>query len=226
MQQVHNFWSRLTVLLVVLGFLVSACTKVQPEKPTPAQTEPSVEATLPEPTTSVIEPTDVETPVSVEPTRPPYTPAGPVFPRYEEPAVSIGPAIPVEAAAPDLSNVQNTFVLSDEQINRLAENGFVVSPGTDKEFFTVYEQARYNNQPIFVTSDSLLHVYHLLFDKILRTAEVQYFIPLLRDLNQACCTGRPAVPGAERHTLGRRCPANGGFCRRRQQAARSECADP
>ena len=147
--------------------------------------EPSVEATLPEPTTSVIEPTDIETPVSVEPTRPPYTPAGPVFARFEEPAVSIGPAIPVEAAAPELSNVQNTFVLSDEQINRLAENGFVVSPGTDKEFFTVYEQARYNNQPIFVTSDSLLHVYHLLFDKTLRSAEVQYFIPLLRDLNAA-----------------------------------------
>ena len=184
MHQVHNFWSRLTVLLVVLGLLVSACTSVQPEKPTQVQSEPSVEATLPEPTTSVIEPTDIETPVSVEPTRPPYTPAGPVFARYEEPAVSIGPAIPVEAAAPELSNVQITFVLSDEQINRLAENGFVVSPGTDKEFFSVYEQARYNNQPIFVTSDSLLHIYHLLFDKVLRSAEVQYFIPLLRDLNQ------------------------------------------
>jgi hypothetical protein len=28
-----------------------------------------------------------------------------------------------------------------------------------------------------------LHVYHLLFDKVLRTAEVEHFIPLLRDLN-------------------------------------------
>ena len=37
MHQVHNFWSRLTVLLVVLGLLVSACTSVQPEKPTPVQ---------------------------------------------------------------------------------------------------------------------------------------------------------------------------------------------
>ncbi len=48
----------------------------------------------------------------------------------------------------------------------------------------LYEQARYRNVPIFVTSDSLLHTYHLLFDKVLRTAEVTYFIPLLRDLNR------------------------------------------
>jgi len=42
--------------------------------------------------------------------------------------------------------------------------------------------------PIFVTSDSLLHIYHLLFDKVLRTAETTYFIPLLRELNTALLT--------------------------------------
>lgn len=61
----------------------------------------------------------------------------------------------------------------------------MVSPGNEKEFFTVYEQARYANVPIFVTSDSLLHVYHLLFDKTLRTAESRYFVGLLRELNAA-----------------------------------------
>jgi len=82
-------------------------------------------------------------------------------------------------------HVRVAFALSDDQRQRLAQDGFVVSPGAEKEFFTVYEKARYANVPIFVTSDSLLHVYHLLFDKVLRTAEVQYFIPLLRDLNAA-----------------------------------------
>lgn len=51
------------------------------------------------------------------------------------------------------------------------------APGVEKEFFTVYEQARYANVPIFVSSDSLLHSYHLIFDKVLRTSERQYFIP-------------------------------------------------
>jgi hypothetical protein len=95
------------------------------------------------------------------------------------------PVLYHEAIAPDLSNVQIPFVLSQSQLERLARDGFVVSPGVEKEFFTLYEKARYANVPIFVTSDSLLHVYHLLFDKVLRTAEVQYFIPLLRDLNQS-----------------------------------------
>ena len=39
--------------------------------------------------------------------------------------------------------------------------------------------------PIFVSSDSLLHSYHLIFDKVLRTSERQYFIPLLHELNAA-----------------------------------------
>jgi len=95
------------------------------------------------------------------------------------------PAIYHQAIAPDLSNVRVPFVLSQSQLERLAQDGFVVSPGTEKEFFTLYEKARYANVPIFVSSDSLLHIYHLLFDKTLRTAETQHFIPLLRDLNQA-----------------------------------------
>ena len=42
--------------------------------------------------------------------------------------------------------------------------------------------------PVFVTSDSLLHSYHLIFDKVLRTAEQQTFIPLLQELNEAMLT--------------------------------------
>lgn len=109
----------------------------------------------------------------------------PVFAEYNPPPVSSIPAVVHEPIAPDLSNVRLAFLLSDGLRQRLAQNGFVVAPGAEKEFFTLYEKARYDNQPIFVTSDSLLHVYHLLFDKVLRTAEVEYLIPLLRDLNAA-----------------------------------------
>src|SRR5690606_22604838 len=87
--------------------------------------------------------------------------------------------------AAGLDNVVVPFVLSNEQRARLAESGFVISPGVEKEFFTVYEKARYSNVPTFVTSDSMLHVYHLLFDKVLRTAERDAFIGLLQQLNEA-----------------------------------------
>ncbi|MFB0534820.1 MAG: DUF3160 domain-containing protein [Anaerolineae bacterium] len=158
--------------LTLVGLLLGACGPVPP--------------------TSAPEPTATPIPVSA-PTEPPtalLTPAAlvsakPVFAPFEEPVVEAVPAIYHEPIAPDLSNVLVSFALSEAQQERLARDGFVVSPGVEKEFFTVYEKARYANVPIFVTSDSLLHVYHLLFDKVLRTAEVQYFIPLLRDLNQA-----------------------------------------
>jgi hypothetical protein len=109
----------------------------------------------------------------------------PRFALFEEPAITVRPAIFHDPIAPDLSNVVVPFVLSEAQRAQLAEAGVVVSPGMEKEFFTVYEKARYANLPVFVTSDSLLHVYHLLFDKVLRTAERTAFIPLLRELNAA-----------------------------------------
>lgn len=107
------------------------------------------------------------------------------FASYNEPSVQTVASLPDYVVEPGLGNVYNPFLLSEEQIERLVQDGFVVTPGQEKEFFTVYEKARYNNVPIFVTSDSLLHVYHLMFDKVLRTAEQRYFIPLLRDLNAA-----------------------------------------
>ena len=108
-----------------------------------------------------------------------------MFAVFHESQVEVGSVSDHDPIAADLSNVSVPFVLSDAQLERLGRDGFVVSPGMEKEFFTLYEKSRYNNEPIFVTSDSLLHVYHLLFDKTLRTAEVEHFIPLLRQLNQA-----------------------------------------
>jgi len=108
----------------------------------------------------------------------------PAFATFKEPPVAAATGVTYETTAPDLSNVTNAFILSSSQLKSLAQNSFVVSPGSEKEFFTVYEKARYLNVPIFVTSDSLLHSYHLLFDKVLRTAESEHFIPLLKELNQ------------------------------------------
>jgi hypothetical protein len=111
--------------------------------------------------------------------------AVPAFAAFKEPETSKKAVLQPYTVQADLGNVVNPFLLSKTQIERLGKDGFVVSPGNEKEFFTVYEKARYANVPIFVTSDSLLHSYHLLFDKVLRTTETQHFIPLLGEMNRA-----------------------------------------
>ena len=49
--------------------------------------------------------------------------------------MSVAPAVAHEPIAADLSNVRVPFLLSDGLRQRLAENGFVVAPGVEKEFF-------------------------------------------------------------------------------------------
>lgn len=174
-------------LLLAAALLLGACQPTPPPGPAepatptadlqaPADTQPATPTAAPQP-----EPTEGEAP----PPAAVLPEDALVFAQFEEPAVNVEPSLELESIAPDLSNVSNPFILSAEQLERLGQNGFVVSPGVEKEFFTLYEKARYENQPVFITSDSLLHSYHLLFDKILRTAESQYFIPLLKDMNAA-----------------------------------------
>ena len=92
----------------------------------------------------------------------------------------------------DLGQVQMSIdlTLSDAQRALLSQNGFVVeSPNPEmqfNEFYQVYESIRYwEAQPAFITTDSVFHVYHLLFDKMLRDLEIVYFIPALEELTSA-----------------------------------------
>jgi hypothetical protein len=164
------------VLLLALALLAGACQRGTPiVSPPPEITQGPTAAA----------PTEA---LPAEPTQSEGAPAQIpqvelVFARFEERPVQAAASLQQPQIAPDLSNVYNPFVLSQEQLARLGQDGFVVTPRAEKEFFTVYEKARYENVPIFITSDSLLHSYHLLFDKILRSAERQHFIPLLRELN-------------------------------------------
>lgn len=171
---------------LVLPLLLAACGAEPPATsppPTAAPTQaPAGETPAPEPVATETEPVPTAAPVGPGEVSPEGS-GRVIFAAFDEPAVDARPAVEHEPIAPDLGNVRVPFVLSEAQRERLAQDGFVVSPGVEKEFFTVYEKGRYANVPLFVTSDSLLHVYHLLFDKVLRTAEVQSFIPLLRQLN-------------------------------------------
>ncbi len=182
--------------LLLFALLMGSCKgRSRPQDPTPVPATPTTLPTAMVPTASptpvpspTARPSETAPPTALPTAPPPPEPAAasqPVFAAYQEPAVQAAAALPAGEIAPNLENVRNPFALSPAQITRLAQDGFVVSPGDEKEFFMLYEDARYRNIPIFVTSDSLLHIYHLLFDKVLRTAEATYFIPLLQDLNAA-----------------------------------------
>ena len=83
------------------------------------------------------------------------------------------------------------FELSSGQTQALLANGFVVIPPNFdparmyQEFYQAYESIRYDSTPIFVTTDAVFHVYHLIFDKMLRDLERNAFMDLLNELTVA-----------------------------------------
>ncbi|NNJ11894.1 DUF3160 domain-containing protein [Chloroflexales bacterium ZM16-3] len=151
----------------------------QSASPTPAAIAPQVEI-------GAIMPLDVAMPAGFKPA------AGPGFAAFQPDNTPVEASVQAEPIAPDLGNVSLTVILSPEQRARLAENGFAISPSDTKEFYEIYERARYDNVPVFVSSDSLLHTYHLLFDKVLRRAETSSFAPMLARLDAELLTASVA----------------------------------
>lgn len=147
-------------------------TEPTPEEDTVPAYEPDVAA--PEPIPGTIPPTVLEADMPSDN----YT-----FASFDVTTPLQSGQVNQETIAEDLENVEVSVLLAPEQRQRLADIGFVVSPGETKEFYELYEKARYDYVPIFVTSDSLLHVYHLLFDKTLRRTETEFLIPLLSRLD-------------------------------------------
>jgi hypothetical protein len=112
------------------------------------------------------------------------------FADYKLEPSSVIPAVQSYQTASGLSNVSNRddYTLSASAQALLEQNNFVAQfPTGDqyKQFFQLYEDGRYDQKPVFVTTDSVLHVYHLIFDKLLRDTETKYLIPYLQSLTTA-----------------------------------------
>jgi len=92
---------------------------------------------------------------------------------------------------PGQVEIPEWFDFSDTQYQALLENGFFVAPPdfspnrVYQEFYQLYESARYLESPVFITTDSVFHVYHLIFDKMLRDLERTSFIDTLKELTTA-----------------------------------------
>jgi hypothetical protein len=168
--------TRPIVPLVILIVAMLACNApVTPEPP--AATVPSAAA---------VEPTEAP-PTAVPPT-PPLDVRGPGFAAYPKISVKLPVAYEGYVLPLDLASLGNydEFTFTDGQAGLVAQNGFVVTPADWLEFFQLYENARYQEVPVFVTADSVYHVYHLLFDKMLRDLEREHFEPDIRALTAAC----------------------------------------
>ncbi len=110
-----------------------------------------------------------------------------VFAAYPDYPVNVQLAVKGYQVAKDLSNVENSsrFSFSPQAKALLVKNGFVVDPASwGEEFFMMYEPNRYDSIPNFVTTDAMLHNYHLFFDNLLERIEKEKLIPELKNLNQ------------------------------------------
>lgn len=72
----------------------------------------------------------------------------------------------------DISNIRQ-FHLSPAASELLRKNGFAVSPAYYKEISDIYLECKDTNQPIFITTDAVLHTGHIFFDYLLRILEVE-----------------------------------------------------
>ena len=172
-------WPELRWLLLWLTVvtLLAACAK----SPTPAATTDAPQAVA----TST--PPSAETPPKASSIL--YTigkPRPSTFAVYEPEPVTGGPNAPAYNLDPNaVVNRDLLARLTPAQQARLAENGFVVVPSGIEQIYQVYKEAKDSGTPIFVTTDSLLHTHHVLYDYALRLAELQHFVADLKGLNAA-----------------------------------------
>jgi hypothetical protein len=106
------------------------------------------------------------------------------FADYVPVVVDVVPDAPVYV--PDLAAVTNPDMiawLSDAQKAAMEESGFVVVPQGREQIYEIYQSADEASIPAFVTTDSVLHAYHILYDYSLRLAEMEHFIADLEALN-------------------------------------------
>lgn len=57
----------------------------------------------------------------------------------------------------------------------LAENYFTVKYSRFKQLYDIYNDCTWIGMPLFITTDCILHIYHVLYDKMLAEIEEKYF---------------------------------------------------
>ena len=119
--------------------------------------------------------------------------AAPALSKYRKEGSSdtsagVKPDIKSYSVEDGLSNVTNAndIFLPEAVKPLLTKNGFAIAENTAMfEFFETYEMNRYDLVPNFVTTDSMMHSYHLYFSYLLKTCERGQLSTKLRDMSEA-----------------------------------------
>ncbi len=110
------------------------------------------------------------------------------FGTYHPIAVNFTAHVPAFSFKPDFGDVNNfdqvswNFTGIDSAL--LRANHFTVKKSQYKQLYDVYNACTWNGTPIFVTTDAVLHTYHVLFDRILAEIEMKKFVAELNDLTE------------------------------------------
>ncbi len=111
---------------------------------------------------------------------------------YHPVDVQFTPAIPAYTVESDFSNVDNFDHFSNDfnetQLELLRKNHFVVKLGKYSQLYDIYNDATWDSTAVFVTTDAVLHTYHILYDKILAQIEEEKFCTALNTLNDSLIT--------------------------------------
>jgi hypothetical protein len=106
------------------------------------------------------------------------------FGTYHPYQVNFTPNVPLFTIEPDFSNVENFgYNYSEMDSILLLQNHFTVKKGIYKQLYEIYNACTWGGTPIFVTTDAVLHIYHVLFDYFLSEIEVEKFVEMLNLLN-------------------------------------------
>ncbi len=85
----------------------------------------------------------------------------------------------------NFGDVDGIFQLTESQRQLLQQNGFVVIPWHGDDVVQPYKMLKEEGIPIFVTSDTLLHLYHIQFNEILKRLEEEEFFDEAIDMSMA-----------------------------------------
>jgi ferric-dicitrate binding protein FerR (iron transport regulator) len=97
---------------------------------------------------------------------------------YEKVETKVKPEIPAYTLPLEMDKITNPDILKkiggvDEGL--LKQNGFVVKKWRGDDMVEAYDNLKKREMPIFITTDSLLHLYHIMFDETLREIEEREF---------------------------------------------------
>lgn len=123
-----------------------------------------------------------------------------IFPSTEVFNYGGGANVPEYTVLPGLDNIINknqyqyntdevgdyyfALQLSSEAAGRIEKNGFVVIDSqSHREYYSRYEMNRYNYIPSFITTDSAVHTFHLMYDYVLKDVERSNLTLCLKNLS-------------------------------------------